>query len=557
MSEKSFGNRVKQALGRLLKGRDSQDDVENKEFRAQQSEAERYSKIATTSILHQEWEKAEYHLLKAMEHNEKAGNLWGKAIITENLGAVYTGKRAWAEAKECFLTALKLYGEFEDSDGIVSCHNRMGDLYRDQLKVENAEEEYSRAIELHGQNNDYASMAWVEKSLGDMYCSQGDLKKAEQAYLRAIELYGKAGDSSRRTIMCIYKSLDRRYGSRGGVQKPGRGSSSALEVRSSTNNFSNMAEIYRTMSGMYGSRNEWQDAEKSYLKASELYEQAGDPRELAHCYNQLAVLNVSKDKNLAKEFHLKALKIGKEINDLQGICSNYHELGVIYLLKNEQERAEEAFLNSLEVCEELGALGEMKELHKLLKIIYLDSGEWRKLEESCLKLLEISQELDDPEAVAHAHVDLGVCYLFQQNPKEAEESCLKALSLNEELKNDFELTKCSGFLGLVYNKQGNQEKAEEFHLKAFRLRENSMQSGGMDEVFKNLGTLAMKLELYEQAFVYLTRGFSGAQETGYVPHLEIFTSYLDELKEKTGEEQYNRWEQEFKESQESNSSTPT
>ncbi len=88
-------------------------------------------------------------------------------------------------------------------------------------------------------------------------------------------------------------------------------------------------------------------------------------------------------------------------------------------------------------------------------------------------------------------------------------------------------------------------------MKALEFYEQLGNPLGMAKQYGNLGILYKEEDLlFEKAFTNLIQGFMIADSLGAVPMKNKFVSHLNDLKEKVGEEQYNKWLKEFEQKEE-------
>jgi tetratricopeptide (TPR) repeat protein len=87
-----------------------------------------------------------------------------------------------------------------------------------------------------------------------------------------------------------------------------------------------------------------------------------------------AILEDFGQYDRAIEMHLQALEIDKALNGLDGVASDYGNLGVTYHLKGDHERTVSWLKRSLELFTKIGATDKAAQVQKLLTEITSDSN---------------------------------------------------------------------------------------------------------------------------------------------------------------------------------------
>ncbi|MCP4264907.1 MAG: tetratricopeptide repeat protein, partial [Candidatus Brocadiaceae bacterium] len=143
----------------------------------------------------------------------------------------------------------------------------------------------------------------------------------------------------------------------------------------------------------------------------------------------------------------------------------YGNLGNIYQIRGELEKAEEYYLKSLDINKELGRLEGMASDYGNLGNIYQIRGELEKAEEYYFKALDIDKKLGRLEGMAIQYGNLGIIYQIRGELEKAEEYYFKALDIEKKLGRLEGIASEYGNLGIIYQIRGELEKAEEYHLK--------------------------------------------------------------------------------------------
>ncbi len=217
----------------------------------------------------------------------------------------------------------------------------------------------------------------------------------------------------------------------------------------------------------------------------------------------------------AQQAYEKVLKLAGNNKILQAI--GYSNLGIIYKIRGEFDKAEESYLKSFKINEVLGRKADMAIAHGNLASIYYIRGEYGKAEERYLKSLRINEDLGRNEGMANQYCNLGIIYKNRGELEKAEEFYLKSLEIYKALSRDEGIASSYANLGIIYKIQGKPNKAEEFHLKSLEIntslgREKYMASdyGNLGNIYKARGELDKACDYWNKSLALFSK--IGAKE---------------------------------------------
>ena len=246
------------------------------------------------------------------------------------------------------------------------------------------------------------------------------------------------------------------------------------------------------------------DADQKRFRIAELeqrIEDAGEPlktelvqhiliwlNELAYIYKAIGDLDKSQ-QNI-----LKSLEIDQKLGRLEGMASDYGNLGLIYRTKGDLDQAEEMHKKSLEIAEKLDNKMIMASAYGNLGLIYQTKGDLDKAEDMHNKSLDINKKLGRLEGMAGDYGNLGLIYLTKGDLDQAEEMFKKSLEIAEKLELMEDMSRQYGNLGLIYLTKGDLAKAEDMLNKSLEIDKKLGRLEGMANQYGNLGA------------IYLTKG---------------------------------------------------
>ena len=207
-------------------------------------------------------------------------------------------------------------------------------------------------------------------------------------------------------------------------------------------------------------------------------------------YGNLGILyQIRGELDRAEEMYLKSLAVSEALGHNEGMASQYGNLGNLYQTRGEFDRAEEMLLKSLAINEALGRKEGMANQYGNLGNLYKTRGELDRAEEMCLKSLAIYEALGRKEGMANQYGNLGNLYQTRGELGRAEEMCLKSLAFNEALGRNEGMAIDYGNLGNLYQTRGEFDRAEEMYLKSLAIDEALGRKEGIANQYGNLGNL--------------------------------------------------------------------
>lgn len=124
---------------------------------------------------------------------EQVYNKEARARLLGRIGVIYGQKGAHFESLSVFEKCLKIRTELNDSVGIASIYNNLGNVYLDLGKLEMADSYYLQALEIYRVTDHTEQVAKMFNNLGLVALEIPDLIKAEKYFKSATGLYEEMG----------------------------------------------------------------------------------------------------------------------------------------------------------------------------------------------------------------------------------------------------------------------------------------------------------------------------------------------------------------------------
>lgn len=207
------------------------------------------------------------------------------------------------------------------------------------------------------------------------------------------------------------------------------------------------------------------ESERAYQRVLQLSSDSLTWRAVA--YGNLGIVyQIRGDLNRAEEMHRKSLAIEKELGHREGMAAAYGSLGNVYRIRGDLDLAEEMHREALEIYEAFGRCEGMARAYGSLGIVYQTRGNLDRAEEMYGKAVEIDEELGHREGMATAYGNLGFLYKTRGALDRAEEMYRKSLAIEKALGRREGMASDYCNLGIVYKIRGDLDRAESFWTKA-------------------------------------------------------------------------------------------
>ncbi|MEZ5083828.1 MAG: tetratricopeptide repeat protein [Bacteroidales bacterium] len=221
-----------------------------------------------------------------------------KAEALSNLVTAYGNSDRLELATECYQSALEIYREINDHEGVFQLHVRMGRVY--DLRTS-----YSKSIS-------YYQKARFQAMIND--------------------------DKKGQALCCYFIGLNNRY--LGNYYEALKNHLEDLQIQESINNKVGIASAYVTIAAILELLNDTESAFEKLAAAELLYEEMGDTMGIAMVYNDFGKIYYSQgDTSKALKYHLKAAELRSLVSELNGLGASNLYIANIYNDQRDYERA--------------------------------------------------------------------------------------------------------------------------------------------------------------------------------------------------------------------------
>ena len=286
-----------------------------------------------------------------------------------------------------------------------------------------------------------------------------------------------------------------------------------LEVLDETDIFKDLVEIaenYYALNSIGEQSYVWGKINEATFAWSRLLKLADDKKD-KNCIsvatgNMGIIYRIQGDMEKALEHYEKALEIHTEIGNKLGMTSALGNMGIIYRIQGDMEKALEHYEKALEIDYDIGNKQGMANQLGNMGVVYQIQGDMTKALEHHQKALEIDDEIENKQGMANQLGNMGVVYQTQGDMEKALEYHQKALEIDDQIGNKQGMATALGNMGIVYEMQKDMEKALEHHQKALEIDDQIGNKQGMARnlgnigiIYKTQGSMKKALEHHQKA----------------------------------------------------------
>ncbi|MHC9539721.1 MAG: tetratricopeptide repeat protein [Vulcanimicrobiota bacterium] len=309
-----------------------------------------------------DYQKAmEYHL-KSLEIAENIGDKKLECSILTNIGKNFESLSDYQKAMEYHLKSLEIAENIGDKELECSILTNIGKIFESlndyQKAIEYAQKASKISQEIKNKSLDSTSLC----SIGIIYKNFGNYQKAMEYFQNSLKIAQKIGDKSKECITLndigsLYKTLGD-YGKameyfQNSLKIAQKIGDKRLECISSNNIGAIYSQLVHHQKGLEYLMNS--------LITGKLRDKSTESKTLDNTGNTYASL---VDHQKAMEYYQKSLKIGKETGDLSSTFLALSNIGRLYAMLNQDERAIESFVESIDTLESIRGMLKVEE-HKI------------------------------------------------------------------------------------------------------------------------------------------------------------------------------------------------
>ncbi|MEO6903896.1 MAG: tetratricopeptide repeat protein [Bacteroidia bacterium] len=286
------------------------------------------------------------------------------------LGNIELTKGNYEQSLLLYNRSLEKAQKINDKQIMSNCLNGIGNIYTSKADYVNALEYTKKSLAIRKEINDPIKIGDSYSNMGSIYLMMGNFNQSLFYYLETQKYYEKSASKEKFAgllvnIGIIYyytkdytKALE--YFNRALIDSP----NTMLLGRA----YGNMGNVYLNL-GLYDK------ADKSYHKALNAFEDAGDKDGISFVLVNIANNALQANKiDQAMNYNLRALELSKELNDKLKICTVLSNIAAIYRKKKYFTKALEYEKEALMISKEIDAKEPLKQSYYGLSDTYMGLG---------------------------------------------------------------------------------------------------------------------------------------------------------------------------------------
>jgi signal transduction histidine kinase len=374
--------------------------------------------------------------------SKKTKNFKYESRSNNTIGAAYSFLGKYDSSDYYYNRSLSLGLKLNDSTMIAKGYGNLGLNFYYQGVYEKSIENYFKALKINELRNNKANMGNDCANLGNTYIQLGSLDLADKYLRRAFDLFEKVNNK-----------------------------------QGMANSLSSLASVYTDVDSLM-----WK-AKDLYARSYKLKEELNDRFGMCNVLHQLGYIAANeKNYNKAQEYNLKALKIRRELEDINGATTSIISIGNAYVSLKRPKEALPYLNEGLIFASQTGNADHRKHLYMAFSDAYADLKDF----ERSLKYRTLYSQVSDSllnETKTEQIIEMQTKYETEKKEKENSELKRKTeiqqlVIANENQKRKNQLTIALTIIILIigislfiYNRKKQQQKTELAEAEKLRFKD--------------------------------------------------------------------------------------
>ena len=345
---------------------------------------------------------------ESFELSSKIKNYKYQAKALNVIGTIYGSLGNYDSSVYYYNTSLELGIKIKDSSIIAKGYGNLGLSFYFQSVYEKSLENYFKALKIDERRKDKISMALDYTNIGNTYIQL-------ESYLLAIQYIKKA-----------------------------------LPVFEETGSKQSLANALNSLGVIYADVDSLRDkADDLYLRSYKLKEELNDKKGMANVLHQLGYIAAKrKDFLLEQQYDQRALKIRRELEDINGITMSLVDLGNSYFELKKPKESLPYFIEGLALSFKTGNTDHRKHIYRGLSDSYADLNDYKQ----ALHYRKLFSQISDSilnETKTEQIIEMQTKYETEKKEKENIELTKKTEIQQLQLENENQKRKNQLTLGLI------------------------------------------------------------------------------------------------------------
>jgi len=308
----------------------------------------------------------------------------------------------------------------------------------------------------------------------------------------------------------------------------------------------NRAEVHHRIGILYGSFfGEYEQALFHYNQALEINEKMDNIKGVSSSLHQIGMIYQYKgDYDAALTNYRKSMEIKEKIGDIKGVSSSLHQIGMIYQDKGDYDAALTHYQKAKEVFEKIGDIkGVSSSLHQI-GMIYQYKGDYDAALTNFKKSMEIDEKIGDIKGVSYSLHQIGMIYQERGDYDAALTHYQKSMDIKEKIGDIKGVSSSLHQIGNIHYLKGDYDAALTHYNKAKEVFEKIGDIAGAASSIGQMGKLYSEKKEYSTALKLCLQSLIIFLKIGS-PKADIVKGFIANIRENLPEDQFNAILNEF------------
>ena len=308
----------------------------------------------------------------------------------------------------------------------------------------------------------------------------------------------------------------------------------AIELYEQEKMEANIANIYTNLSTLKRDLEEWEEAKNYLNKSLEIRKRLKDNSAMADILIGMATICRKEKKYKEAIQHLEQAIAYDEIGkDSAGLATAFTNMGIMYHDRYYYEKAISYSLKAVDIAESINDKPKLAAVLNIIGNIYDDIEDFDKAIAYHSRTISIYEELGSKQSALQTMSNLGSVHTKSKNHDEAIKILNKGLKLAKELDYKRGILVISMVIGNNYSHKGDYEKANEFINESLKISIALEDKNNMARAMGSLGSVQVELGNYRKAINLGEKSLEISKEVNNVELTQTVTQNLVEIYLKT------------------------
>ena len=250
------------------------------------------------------------------------------------------------------------------------------------------------------------------------------------------------------------------------------------------------AKSYEDLAYVANQNKKFEDEEKYYLKAIELFLKLEKKSDLIKNYGNLAnlFLHTARYDEALKSYR-KSYEIAEILNDSTSIIISNINIGNVFKVQGKYSEAIQCYMLALKNSEKIKNEKYQAISLNSIGVVHWGNKSYEKAIQYIEKSLDLRNKLKDKKGASVCYLNIGIIYDEQGKFDDAIINYQKSLKLKREVDDKSGISKCYNNLGLSLKNKKNYSQAIEYYLKSLEIKREYSDKEGMSLVLGNISNL--------------------------------------------------------------------